>query len=205
MLIIYFIIIVFLFVDNNIKNMVTTMSEERARYIAIKAMNNSIKITLGNNLKYTDLINVLTDKDGKIAMIQANTIRMNTLASEASSAAQEEIRSMGQEILNIPLGSILGIRILAGWGPNLKVKIVPVGSVSTDFATEFENAGINQTRHKIFLTMQSQVKIVAPLGGETIKVSTRMPITETIIVGEVPYSYVNVDEKDKMLNLIPKN
>jgi sporulation protein YunB len=197
-------LLLFLFVDNNIKPVVLAMSESTARSVAIKAMNNSVKRILGDNIKYTDLINVLTDKDGKIAMIQANTVHMNTLASEASLAAQNEIVDMSRDTsLYIPLGSIFGTRILAGLGPKIRVKIVPVGSVSTDFATEFENAGINQTRHKIYIIMKSQVQIVVPLGSETIQVSTRIPVSETIIVGEVPNNYVNVDDTDKMLNLIP--
>ncbi|HBG75565.1 MAG TPA: sporulation protein YunB, partial [Clostridiales bacterium] len=34
-------------------------------------------------------------------------------------------------------------------------------------------------------------------------VSTKVPIAETIIVGDVPDSYVNVADEDQMLNLIP--
>ncbi|MBM7581362.1 sporulation protein YunB [Caldicoprobacter guelmensis] len=196
---------VFLVIDRGIKPTVIAMSEAQVRYIAIKAMNNAVKKVLNSDIKYTDLINVMTDREGKISLIQANTIKMNALASETSSVAQEEIRSMGAEGIYIPLGSIFNSKILAGLGPRLKVTIIPIGSVSIDFATEFENAGINQTRHKIYMVMEANVRIVVPLGSDTASVKARIPITETIIVGDVPDYYINVGEggKDDILNLVP--
>lgn len=197
--------IIFLIIDRGIKPTVIAMSEAQVRYIAIKAMNNAVKKVLNSDIKYTDLINVMTDRNGKISLIQANTIRMNALASETSSVAQEEIRSMGAEGIYIPLGSIFNSKILAGLGPRVKVTIIPIGSVSIDFATEFENAGINQTRHKIYMVMEANVRIVVPLGSDTANVKTRIPITETIIVGDVPDYYINVGEggNDNILNLVP--
>ncbi len=88
-------------------------------------------------------------------------------------------------------------------GPDIRVRMTPVGSVSVDFTDEFHAAGINQTRHKIYLLLKTQVKIVVPLGSEVINVSTRVPISESIIVGDVPQTYVNVADEDQMLNLVP--
>lgn len=196
-------LLIFLLIDLAIKPTIIAMSEAKVEYIAVLAMNNAVSKILGSNIKYTDLTDVLTDKDGKITMIQYNTILINTLARETSTLAQDEIRSLGEEGIYVPLGSITKSKILSGKGPMIKVTIIPVGSVSTDFSDEFQQAGINQTRHKIYLTLKTQVRIVVPLGSDIIDVSTRVPITETIIVGDVPNSYVNVDNEDQMLNLIP--
>ena len=198
-----FILSAFLLIDWGIKPTIIAMSEAKVEYIAVLAMNNAVSQILGSNIKYTDLTDVLTDKDGKITMIQYNTILINTLARDTSTLAQDEIRSLGGEGISVPLGSITKSKILSGRGPNINVKIIPVGSVSTDFTDEFKQAGINQTRHKIFLTLKTQVRIVVPLGSDIIDVSTRVPIAETIVVGDVPDSYVNVDNEDQMLNLIP--
>jgi sporulation protein YunB len=196
---------IFIFIDRGIKPTVIAMSEAQVRYIAIKAMNNAVKKVLNTNIKYTDLLNVMTDKNGKISLIQANTIRMNALATETSSVAQEEIRLMGAEGIYIPLGSIFNSKILAGLGPRIKVTILPIGSVAIDFVTEFENAGINQTRHKIYMVMEANVRIVIPLGSDTASIRTRVPVTETIIVGDVPDYYINVEgKKDSIINLVPE-
>jgi sporulation protein YunB len=196
-------LLLFILIDAGIKPAIIAMSEAKVEYIAVLAMNNAVNEILGTNIKYTDLTDVLTDKDGKITMIQYNTILINTLARDTSTLAQNEIRSLGAEGITVPLGSITNSKLLSGRGPDIKVKIIPVGSVSTNFSDEFKQAGINQTRHKIYLELETQVRIVVPLGSDIINVSTRVPITETIIVGDVPNSYVNVDNEDQMLNLIP--
>ncbi|HHY82341.1 MAG TPA: sporulation protein YunB [Clostridiales bacterium] len=196
-------VLIFILIDTGIKPTIIAMSEAKVEYIAVLAMNNAVSKILGSNIKYTDLTDVLTDKDGKITMIQYNTILINTLARETSTLAQDEIQSLGEAGISVPLGSITKSKLLSGRGPNIPVKIIPVGSVSTDFSDEFRQAGINQTRHKIYLELKTQVRIVVPLGSEIITVSTRVPITDTIIVGDVPDSYVNVDNEDQMLNLVP--
>lgn len=203
LIIISIVVLGFVFVDRSIKPTVIAMSEARVRYIAVKSMNNAVKKVLGTDLKYTDLITVLTDRDGRVSMLQANTMKMNILASETSSQAQDEILVNGSKGIYVPLGSVLGGRILAGSGPKINVRMIPVGSVSTEFSSEFENAGINQTRHKIYLVLRARVRIVVPLGSDVSDIVTKVPITETIIVGDVPQNYVNVDETDKMLNLVP--
>jgi sporulation protein YunB len=196
-------ILVFILIDTGIKPTIIAMSEAKVEYIAVLAMNNAVSKILGSNVKYTDLNDILTDKDGRITMVQYNTILINTLARETSTLAQDEIRSLGAEGIYIPLGSITKSKLLSGRGPDIKVKIIPVGSVSINFSDEFKQAGINQTRHKIYMEMKTQVRIVVPLGSDIIDVATRVPITETIIVGDVPDTYVNVDNEDQMLNLVP--
>ena len=205
LIIIVLLSLIFLLIDRRIKPTVIAMSEAQVRYITVKALNNAVRQALNSNIKYTNLINIMNDRDGNISLIQANTIRMNALGSETSSIAQEEIRVMGQEGIYIPLGAIFDNKILAGLGPRIKVTIIPVGSVTTDFATEFENAGINQTRHKIFMILEANVRIVIPLGSETAHIKTRVPVTETIIVGDVPDYYINLEDADpdQILNLVP--
>jgi sporulation protein YunB len=201
--IIIIVLLIFIFIENNINPAVITFSEASIQSIAQTAMNDSIKQVLGSSIKYTDLVNVLTDKNGNVAMVQANTTTMNSLATQTSQLVQEKVKSMGNENIQIPLGTIFGSKLLAGWGPNIRIRVISFPSVSTDFDSEFEDSGINQTRHKIYMVMQAKVRIAIPFGTADIDISNRVPVTETIIVGDVPNSYVNVDNTEDMLNLIP--
>lgn len=193
----------FILVDIAMKPTIIAMSEAKVEYIAILAMNNSVSDVLGSDIKYTELTDVILDKDGKISLIQYDTILINKLARETSTMAQNEIRSLGEEGISVPMGSVTRSKILSGYGPNIKVRMIPVGAVSVDFTDEFISAGINQTRHKIYLLLKTQVRIVVPLGSEVINVSTRVPISESIVVGDVPHTYVNVVDENQMLNLLP--
>lgn len=197
-------LLIFIFIDRNINPAIITFSEAKIRAIAQTSISDAVKETLGTNIKYTDFINVLTDSNGDVTMIQANTMKMNDLASQVSDLAQETIRSKGNEGISIPLGTITGSKLLAGMGPQIHVRIISFPAVSTDFDSEFENSGINQTRHKIYLTLRAQIRIAIPLNTADIDVSTRVPVTETIIVGAVPQTYINVDETNRALQLVPK-
>lgn len=55
------------------------------------------------------------------------------------------------------------------------------------------------------MIMEANVRVVIPLGSDTAHIKTRVPVTETIIVGEVPDYYINVQdgESDNILNLVP--
>ena len=100
-------------------------------------------------------------------------------------------------------GNFTGNKLISGYGPDIRVKVIPVGTVTTDFKTEFISAGINQTRHRIYLEAKTQVKVVIPLTTSTKEVKAQIPICETIIVGEVPESYVNVPAEIAP-NMLPK-
>jgi sporulation protein YunB len=86
-------------------------------------------------------------------MLQANTMSMNRIAAETALRIQESLRQMGTKKVGIPLGSVLGSEIFANLGPSFNIDILPMGTVIVDFITDFEEAGINQTRHKIYLAL----------------------------------------------------
>ena len=93
--------------------------------------------------------------------------------------------------------------IFAGSGPRIPVSIVPIGSIATDFATEFEACGINQTRHKVYLRVSASIRIVIPTGARTTQVSANMLVAESIIVGAVPESFVGYNLGEEELNMVP--
>ena len=136
-------------------------------------------------------------------MLRANTMRMNEIATKTALIAEEELNSIENQTVSVPLGAAMGVRFLAGFGPRLSVQILPIGAVSTSFETQFESAGINQTRHKIFLSLRTTVSLIVPTGSQKVDVKSSIPIAESIIVGEVPESFVDVTDQEDMLNLVP--
>ena len=65
-----------------------------------------------------------------------------------------------------------------------------------DFETEFESQGINQTKYKIYIVLESSVQILQPFSKESVKITNKVLISEAVIVGDVPDSYVNVPKED---------
>ena len=193
----------YIIIDDAIRPTILSLSEARLRAIAVKSMNEAVRETVGSGVTYTDLINIQKDKEGNITLISANAVLMNNLAASTAIAAQDKILNIGEQGIKIPIGTILGGQLMSGRGPAVVVRVEPVGSVTTDFMTEFEAAGINQTRHKIYLVLNASIRILIGNSSQTVEISSQVLISETIIIGDVPQSYVEVDDTDDMLNLLP--
>ncbi len=189
--------------EQNLSQTMLDMAFARAYSMAVETINRAVKQVTAQGVSYEELIDAQLDANGRVSMLRANTMRMNELAAQTALLAEEELNSFENQLVEIPLGAALGIRFLSGFGPRLAVQILPVGAVHTSFDTEFESAGINQTRHKIFLTIRTTVSLIVPTGSQLVEVQSTVPIAESIIVGEVPDSFVDVSDQEDMLNLIP--
>ena len=203
LIVILLLTIAFLFVEKNLSQTLLDMAYATAHSIALETVNRAAQQVVGDGVAYDELMNVQMDAQGRVSMLRANTMRMNQIATQTAIIAQEKLNSIENQLVDIPLGAALGVRFLGGFGPRISVQIVPVGAVSTHFETEFETAGINQTRHKIFLTLETSVSLIVPADSRMVQVTSTVPIAESIIVGQVPDSFVDVNDTEDMLNLIP--
>lgn len=191
------------YLERNLTEVVLSLADARARSLAVQSLNEAAEETVQSGVGYDQLMNVTTGTDGAVRLIQANTAEMNKLAARASIIAQQRLESLEGQSVSVPLGSALGLTIFAGSGPRIRVQILPVGSVTTRFDTEFQTAGINQTRHKVLLTLSATIQLVIPTGASVVEASTQVAVAESIIVGQVPDSFVDVNNDTEMLNLIP--
>ena len=194
---------VFLLADRNVKPLVFSLAEARSAAMASRVLSGAMAEALGDGIGYDELMNVRMDEKGQVALLSANTVRMNLLADRAGEAALRRLENMSSERVSVPLGAALGLTLLAGSGPLIPVSIVPVGSIGTNFATEFEACGINQTRHKVYLQLTASIRIVIPTGAKTTQVTANMLVAESIIVGAVPEGFVGYDLTEEELNLVP--
>ena len=192
-----------LLMERNFRPMVLALAQARSSALATKVLSRAVTEALGDGVTYDDLMHVRMDEKGQVALLSANTLRMNQLADRAGAAAQRMLEQMSTERVTVPLGAALGWTLLAGSGPGVPVSIVPVGSVTTDFRTEFEACGINQTRHKVYLTLTASIRIVIPTGTKTSEVTVNMLAAESIIVGAVPEGFVGYNLSGEEMNLVP--
>ena len=186
--------------ERNLEQVILSMAHARAEAMATAYLNEAVRDIMGDQVSYEDMISVRTDSAGRVTMLQANAVRMNELATLAALEAQSHLESADAQSVSIPLGAALGIPFLSALGPRVQVRIVPVSAVSAAFSTEFESAGINQTRHKIYLSLHATVRLVIPPSARQVDLAGQMLIAESIIVGEVPQSFVNVPDTSDALN-----
>lgn len=193
---------VFLLLNRNFKPLVFSLAEARSAAMASRVLSGALAEAIEDGVMYEDLMDVRMDERGQVALLSANTMRMNQLADRAGAAALRRLQNMSSERVTVPLGAVLGMTLFAGSGPGVPVSIVPIGSIRTDFATEFEACGINQTRHKVYLQVTASIRIVIPTGAKTTEVSANMLVAESIIVGSVPEGFVGYNLGEEELNMV---
>ena len=178
---------------------IMALCQIRATSIGVTTSNTAVKEIM-NEIDYTDLVTLERDNNGKIIALQAKVIEMNQLSSKIATKMQELYSQINDAYVKIPIGNFTGNTLLAGRGPNIIVRIIPAGTVSTDFKTEFISTGINQTRHRIYLEIVSKVRVVAPLTTKTIEVVNNVNVAETVLVGDVPNSFYNLEGVDNIVD-----
>lgn len=183
----------FLFAEYTLFNTIMAFAEAKAVQMAVTAVNDAVRKEISKqNLTYEDLIEVHKDNEGRVVLIQANTVKITEVAADVAITTEGALARLKDEDFGIPLGQITGSQLLANYGPDIKVGIVPVGSVKVGMLDKFESAGINQTRHRFFLHLDAKVRIVIPLQRKETRVAADIPIVENIIIGTVPNTFVNV-------------
>lgn len=201
--IIIVVFIITIIIDVRIKSSVLQLAKSKAQLSETMAINRIVNERVVNDVEYQDLIAVHKDDQGRIVMIQPNTIMLNKIMTQTVMEVTEVTAHMRENNIRIPAGQLLGPAFIAGYGPKFKVKIIPAGEVKVNVLNKFDQAGVNQTRHLIYFKIDSNIKIAVPYLDETIRVSTLIPLAETIIVGEVPKTYLNFSgEKDSLYPLM---
>ncbi len=197
------VLICFVFFSIFINPILKNTIELRSKSLATSAMNSAISDVVMNSIIYDDLINIITDELGNITMIQANSLEINNLSKDLAQTTEKRIVEFGAKGVSIPLGSFTGIPLFVGVGPKVKLKVTPIGSVTCAFSSKFDSAGINQTVHKIYVTVNAKVGIVMPLYSKRFEAKQQVLICESIIVGQVPEVYLYSDQLDTLLNFVP--
>ena len=172
----------------------------RVKAAAAKAMNDAI---LERMAEQSGSVVRVRETGEKVYMLEADTALMNALAAECAESAQDKIAAIGEQGISVAIGTITGIPFLAGKGPGLRVSFTPAGSVRSEFDSEFVASGINQTLYRVKLKLTASVQIVLPGVFDSVSVSAEAAIAETLVVGEVPEVYTNVEDTEDMLNLVP--
>ncbi|MDD3655116.1 MAG: sporulation protein YunB [Desulfotomaculaceae bacterium] len=182
-----------IYIDFLLRHVFYKLAEIKAIQVATEAMQNSILQEAANeNLQYQDLVIIHKDEQGRVAMMQANTLKVNRIAASTIMAVQKNFEELRWKSFSIPLGEIFGIPLLARFGPGIRYSIMPAGTVHFNINDRFEAAGINQTRHTIYLKLDTNVRIVVPSKAGEVVVSTQVPLTESIIVGNIPNTFVTM-------------
>lgn len=140
-------------------------------------------------VKYDEMVDIQKNKSGQITAITLNSTYINAYKTEISDRCSDRLSRFDETSVPIPLGAIIGGSFFNGKGFCINVDATIYGFAVTDVESHFESAGINQTRHRIYLDVQASAHAYMGLCHLNETVDETIVLVETIIVGQVPQSY----------------
>lgn len=200
----FFLIALIVYIQLNVTNVLKSISEATMRSITTVAVNDAIYYTLSDQVRYEDLVNVARDDEGNIQAISSNSFQINRIARDTAYMSQQNLKKMSEDGIQVPLGAFTGVEAWAGFGPKITLKIIPISNVECRFVSEFEGAGINQTKHSIYLEIVADISIIMPSGTSNFASLTEVLICESVLVGKVPDTYLQADIFGNGYDLVPK-
>ena len=177
----------------------TMKIHRKAEPIALSALENTVSSWLEQVViyavkgeleekKYTwdDFCTKIVASDGSIAALNSNTANMSMMCADIVARINKEIKHKKYINIPVPIGSIVAPKYLSGKGFRIKVRAVPYISVSAEISSEMSEAGMNQTLHKVNMTVISDVQVVCMSESVTFRRESRVVLAESLIVGKIP-------------------
>ena len=141
-------------------------------------------------IQYDRIVYFEKDLNGRITALKTNMAEVNRLKTETLNIINDEILAHDTEELGVALGSLILPEFFSGKGPQIPVRILAIRNSDANFQSEFTEAGINQTLQKLRMDVIVDVTILVLGQTETFTVSSQMVVAETVIVGDVPETYL---------------
>ena len=178
-------------IDQKLTPIVESIAETRAHLAVTRIVNQAVAEQTGNGLSYQDLVTVEKDTEGKISLIQPDTIKINQLMTAITADIESGLSSLASEGVEIPAGLLSGLTLLADMGPAITVGIQPIAAVDVNLENEFIAVGVNQSKHSLSLATRVTVNVIVPFSKKVMEIDNRFPLTESIIVGPIPNTYLD--------------
>lgn len=187
-------LILFVAINIRIRPLLKEMTVVQAEYITNIAVNEAAQDVLAReDISYDDFISLNLLEDGTVSSMTSDICEMNKFKTQISKEIQNKLGDCYEREVSVPLGTLTGIDLLSGRGPRIKMKIELYGSVNANLKSSFEDAGINQTRHRIICDVNVGVSAVIPGCSSYTDVESSFTVSETVLLGDVPSSYTSVD------------
>lgn len=173
----------------------------KARQTGTYIMNEAAHKIL-NNFDYSQILTIEKFENNNI--LKTDVVTINKIASDIVLEAEEKFSNLEKETIKIPIGALTGNKYLSGMGPNINIKVIPTGSISTEIKNEFEAKGINQTIYRIYLELKCSANIVTNYKTIEDELTSQVLLVETVVVGDVPESYYNLEglNKENTIDLV---
>ena len=181
----------FFFVRYRYRNTIRGLAETQVKNTTSDLINDAIDKQIEDSvIQYDRIVYFEKDLDGRITALKTNMSEVNRLKTDILNIINDEILALDTSDIGIPVGNLFFPEFLSGKGPKIPVNILSIRNSDASFSSNFVEAGINQTLQQI--NMQVSVDVAVLVLGESnyFTVSSQVVVAETIIVGQVPETYL---------------
>ena len=179
---------------------IINVCEDISKAVTISLIDDAVNerlMELGEDAGYSSLVKLSYTSDGKVASIESNTKLINRIKKDMLTEINDRLMKGETENVDLTVGTLSGIPLFHGSGPTVRMEVEPKGYADAVFISEFTDAGLNQTLHRMIMRTTVSVTAFIPMYSVETKVSGDFLIAETVIVGNVPESFTHVVSDDK--------
>ena len=131
------------------------------------------------------------DESGRVLSVSTDYVIVNRIKSALAIQIQKYLDEIDVVETTIPAGMLISDTMLTGFGIQIPIHVFATNAISVEFEDEFTSAGINQTRHHLMASITVPARVAGVVTYEETVIVTQVPIAETILVGEVPQTYLS--------------
>ncbi|MDR1927719.1 MAG: sporulation protein YunB [Oscillospiraceae bacterium] len=174
-----------IFLDARARPKISALTEITAKQQAITAITQAVEqVLLEEKVSYERLVDLRTEGE-TIRSIETNALEINLVKGKINAAVEKAV-ALRNAKLRLPLGALLGSDLFAGAGPKITVPLTMTGHALSDVHSDLVSSGVNQTMHRILLSLHVTLSVILPDKIATAEVETTVCLAETVIVGSVP-------------------
>ena len=174
------------------RDIIRELAETQVKNSTSDLTNDAIAKQIADGIiQYDRIVYFEKDLDGRITALKTNMSEVNRLKTDILNIINDEILALDTSDLGIPLGSLFLPEFLSGKGPAIPVHILSIRNSDAVFESSFEQAGINQTLHKLIMIVSVDVAILVLGQTSGFTVNSEVVIAETVIVGDVPETFLH--------------
>ena len=183
--------VAFVVLRGKYRDVVRELAQTQVKNSTSDLTNDAIAKQIANgNIAYDRLVFFEKDLEGKITALKTNMSEVNRLKTDILNIINDEILALDASSIGIPIGSLFLPELLSGKGPAIPVHILSIRNSDAAFVSHFEQAGINQTLHKLTMLVSIDVSVLALAETTSFTMESEVVVAETVIVGDVPQTFL---------------
>ncbi len=175
------------FIDSRIRPTVMTTLITHSRAVVLSELNSAVSVSLNEMpIDFKSVVALSRADNGQVTSIETDSLTLNLFQVKVSENLNSALLNLKMREEKIPVGSLSGLIFLNGKGVGIPFRLSPLGAVQTEIKSEFTQAGVNQTRHRIVLKVSANVSAIIPTYSVSNEVFAEYILAETVIVGVTP-------------------